>query len=179
MEKEQHSFSLLVMMFIAFIICVSQCLVACSPNQPLHQTYSYQGPAGFDNVVSQKNIPVVWKPKPGPTTSATHPDPILLKAELVGPFKTIDALLTAVRQSMTKGSFDSQLIAATASPLTVDTWTNRTLISYIPIASTLKPGCYDLNYMIMVQSASGSTSTRSDTPVKIHLPDNVGCSGTA
>lgn len=177
MVKKQRRFILYAVSVIAIIITGSQLLMACVPNQPVHQTYSYSGPDGFGSITSQKHILMVWKAAPGSTTSAAHSDPVLLKAELIGPFQTIDALLHAVRQSKINGSFDGKPVVATAPTLTLDTWTNRTVTSTIPVASTIQPGCYDIFYTVTVQTGNGNSSTRADAPVKIHLSSNENCAG--
>ncbi len=164
---------------VLLVLAGSLWLASCAPFQTLHQTYIYKGPSGLsDNVTSQNTIAVRWQPQAGPQVAASQPDPIFLKAELIGPFLSIDALLHAVKQSAINGSFDGKPVATAAPTLKVDTWTNRTLTSYVPVPSTLKPGCYDLYYTVTVQANNGSTSTRSDAPMKIHLPDNASCDGT-
>ena len=146
-----------------------QILVACGSTQT-HQSYMYRGPGGFPICFShQKSIAVAWKPQPGPTTTVSRPDSILLKAELIGPFSSIDTFLHAVAQSKVTGSFARNSIIVTASPVTVNSWTNRTLTSLLPLPPNLKPGYYDIYYTVTEQSHDNSTqasTTRADAPVK-------------
>lgn len=167
------------MLAIAFVLAGSLWLPGCAFYQTPHQTYIYRGPAGFDNnLASQDSIAVLWQPQAGPQVNASQPDPIFLKAELIGPFRDMDALLHAIRQSMINGSFDGKLVVATAPTLRVGTWTKRVMTSYVPVVSTLKAGCYVLHYTVTVQTSNGNTSTRSDAPIRIHLPDNASCDST-
>lgn len=171
---------------LAYNICRFQLLVycfllaACAFNTPTHQTYSYQGPEGLnDSVGNQSIIAVTWTARSGSTTTATKPDTVILKADLIGPFRSIDEFLNWVRQTKDTNTTNGKTIVATAPDQTVDTWTNRTLTSYVSVPADLKSGYYDLRYIVVVHSSTGDAVKRSDFPAKIHCPVNDACSSVA
>ena len=126
-------------------------------------------------MTSQKSIAVQWQPHAGPQVDASQPDPILFKADLIGPFHTIDDLLAWARQNSASGTSNTRPVVATAPLQKVDTWTNRVLTSYVPIPAELPPGLYDLRYTVTVQSQNGNAVTRSDAPIKVHCPEDAPC----
>lgn len=161
--------TLLQAFILILLIGGMQILVACAPTRT-HQSYMYRGPGGFPSCFSnQQSIAVIWKPQPGLTTTVSRPDSIILKAELIGPFSSIDTFLHAVAQSKVAGSFAKNVLIVTASPAMVDSWTNRTITSLLPLPPNLKPGYYDINYTAIEQSHDNGvpmSTTRADAPVK-------------
>lgn len=160
---------------VLLILAGSLWLTSCAPNQTLHQTYIYKGPSGFYDVTSQQPIAVQWQPHAGPKVDASQPDPIFLRADLIGPFLTVNDLLQWARQDSAAGAPSTRPVVASAPLQKATTWTNRAMTSYVPVPAQLPPGLYDLRYTVTVQSQNGNTVTRSDAPIKVHCPENTTC----
>ncbi len=159
---------------VVFLIILGVLLfTACSFTQTTHQTYIYHGPAGFDDTIgSLKQIPIQWSSTTDPTTTTNAPDTVILNAELVGPFTSIDDFLRGVRQSnASNGVFVGKSVVASAKPITTDSWTNKLFTSLVDVPPHLKPGYYDLYHTVLVKSPDGKVKmTRADLPLKINLP---------
>lgn len=178
MSVKAHIFShlnLSQMLAVLVILASGLWLVSCGPNQTLHQTYSFKGPAGFYDVTSQKSIAIQWQPHAGPKVDASQPDPIVFRADLIGPFQDVNHLLDWARQDSASSTPNTAPVVATAPLRKTDTWTNRAVTSNVPIPPDLPPGLYDLRYTMTVQSHSGNTVTRADAPIKVHCPEDSSC----
>jgi hypothetical protein len=160
---------------VLFILAGSLWLTSCTSNQTLHQTYIYKGPSGFYDVTFQKAIAVQWQPQPGPKSAAPRSDLIFFRADLIGPFLSVNDLLDWARQDSASSTPNTRPVVASAPLQKVDTWTNRVLTSSVPVPVKLPPGLYDLRYTVTVQSQNGNTVTRSDAIIKIHCPEDTTC----
>ncbi len=150
-------------------------LTSCTLDQSLHQTYTYKGPAGFYDVTSQKSIAIQWQPQPGPKVAASQPDPIVFRADLIGPFLSVNSLLKWAKQDSASSTPNMQFVIVSAPLQKTDTWTNRSMTSYVPVPTQLPPGLYDLRYMITVQTQTHNSVTRADALINIHCPENAPC----
>ena len=109
-----------------------------------HKTYNYANfasPAAAD-LHPGDQIPLTWKPVPGPDSTDATPTHQTISAELIGPFPSVTALNEAINQGSC--SAVSGNVMASIPSIQTDDWTNKTYLSMLPLPQSLAPGYYAL-----------------------------------
>jgi hypothetical protein len=156
------------------VVCMSAILVSlllltsCSNSATIHQTYSY-------TTLSQPTPEAaIWRPgdhmrlrwqgQPDSSTIDGKPAQIIINAQIIGPFQSLNAINHAITSDGV--GIDGPTVAAT-KPVHTDNWTNQTYTAVLNLPGTLSPGYYVLVQSVQVNKSDGTVkgSTRMNFKV--------------
>ena len=157
-----------------FVVCLSLVFVllplvaACSNSATPHQTYSYttlsRPTPESDMWHPGDHMRLRWQGKPDSTTIDDTPAQIVINAQIIGPFKSIKAINTAITAD---GVGVDGPVATSIKPIHTDNWTNQTYTGTLNLPATLSAGYYVLVQSVLITKSDGTVKGSTKINLKV------------